>query len=127
MALDPHARVLHLELVQHVEEPLLVALLLRLDRDRMHRRREFERAQANVVLVVRVVQDGVEFHLVDLRDGADVAGHERIDLHVFLALELEEVPDLEGALAVADEELRVLADRALVHAEHSDLADVRDP
>jgi hypothetical protein len=46
-------------------------------------------------------------------------------LDVLLALELVDVAGLERLLAVADEELRVLGDRALVHAEHGDLADVR--
>src|SRR5258708_1947950 len=56
VALDPQARILDLELVEHLEEALLVALLLGLDSDRVHRRREIERAQPYVVLVVRIVQ-----------------------------------------------------------------------
>jgi hypothetical protein len=51
-----------------------------------------------VVLVVRIVQHGVELDLVDLRHRADVAGHERIDLDVFLALQLVEVAALNGFL-----------------------------
>ena len=42
-----------------------------------------------------------------------------------LALQHEQVADLERLAAVADEELRVLGDRALVHAEDAELADER--
>ena len=51
VALDPQAWILHLQLVQHFEEPLLVALLLRLDRDGVHRRRELKGPQADVIFV----------------------------------------------------------------------------
>ena len=125
VALDPQAGILDLQLVQHLEEALLVALLLRLHRDGVHRRREVQRAQADVVLVVRVVQHGVELDLVDLRDGAQVAREELVHLHVVLALDRIEVAHLERALAVADVELGVLRDGALVHAEEGHLAHVR--
>ena len=81
--------------------------------------RELQRAQVDVVLVVRIVQHGVELDLLDLGHRADVAGDQRVGLDVFLALELVEVADLERPLAVADEELRVLRDRALVDAEYA--------
>ena len=62
-------------------------------------------------------------HFLDLRDRGDVAGDRLLDLDVVLALELEQVADLERLLAVVDEQLRVLAHRALVDAEHAELAD----
>ena len=78
-----------------------------------------------MILVVRVVQHGVEVQLVDLRHGADVAGHGLRDLDVLLALQLEQVRDLDGLAGVADEQLRAGLHRALVHAEDAELADER--
>ena len=52
-------------------------------------------------------------------------GTARSTLDVLAALQHEEMPDLERLSAVADEELRVLGDRALVHAEDAELADER--
>ena len=52
-------------------------------------------------------------------------GHRAVDLDVLAALQHEQVPDLERLAAVADEELRVARDRALVDAEHAELADER--
>jgi hypothetical protein len=45
------------------------------------------------------------------------------DLHVVLALELEQMAHLERLLAIVDEQLRVLLHRALVDAEDAELAD----
>ena len=77
----------------------------------------------DLVLVVAVVQHRVEVQVVDLGDRGDVAGNRLRDLDVVLALELEQVPDLERLLAVVDEQLRVLLHRALVDAEDAELAD----
>ncbi len=77
-----------------------------------------------MVLVVRVVQHGIEVDLLDLGDGADVPRHQRVDLDVVLALQLVEMGDLERPLAFADEKLAVLFQRALMHAEDPDLAHV---
>ena len=125
IVLDDERRVLGDHLVQHVGDPLLVAAPLRRDREAVHRHRELERPQVDVVLVVRVVQHAVEVDLVDLRDGRDVARHRAVDLDVLAALQHEQVPDLERLAAVADEELRVARHRALVHAEDAELADER--
>src|SRR5207247_347904 len=114
VALELEARVLHLELVEHFEEALLVALLLGLDRDAVHGNGKFERTQVDMVLVVRIVQHAVELDLLDLGHRADVPRNERVGLDVVLALYRKQVPDLEGAPAVADEELRVRSDRSLV-------------
>ncbi len=48
-----------------------------------------------------------------------------IDLDVILAFQLEQMSDLERFLAVVDEKLRVLLHRALIDAEHAQLADER--
>jgi hypothetical protein len=53
------------------------------------------------------VQHRVEVDFVDLGHAGDVAGNRVLDLDVVLALELEQVPDLERLLAVVDEQLRV--------------------
>ena len=123
--LDAHARVLGHQAMQRLGELLLVAALLGADREPEHRRRERDRLQVEVVLVVRVVQHGVEVDLVDLRDRADVAGDRLRDLDVLLALQLEQVRDLDRLARVADEELRAGLHRALVDAEDAELADER--
>ncbi len=111
--------------VQHFGDALLVATALGRDRHPAHRGRELERTHVDLVLVVRVVQHAVEIDLVDLGDGGDVARNSSGNLDGLATLQHEQVPDLEGLAAVADEKLRVLGDRALVHAEDSELADVR--
>jgi hypothetical protein len=63
------------------------------------------------------VQYAVELDFVDLGDGAQVARYQRFDLDVVLALQAIDVADLERTLAIADEELRILPDRSLMHAE----------
>ena len=64
-------------------------------------------------------------NLVDLRHGADVARHGLGDLDVLLALQLEEVRELDRLARVADEQLCAGPHRALVHAEDAELADER--
>ena len=121
--LDAHAGILGRELVQGLGELVLVAAPLGLDGDAEHRRRVSHGLQVEVVLVVGVVQHRVEMQLVELGDGADVARHGLRDLGVLLALHAEQVRDLHGLAAVADEQLGAGADRALVHAEQAELAD----
>ena len=75
--LDAHAGVLGGELVQRIGKALLVAAALRLDRDAEHGRRKRHRLQVILVLVVRVVQHGIQVQLVDLGDRADVARDRR--------------------------------------------------
>jgi hypothetical protein len=124
MALNDEGRIFHGQLAEDVEQALLVALLLRFDGEAGHRLGKLERHQMDVVLVVRIVQHAIELDFIDLGDGADVARQQFVDLDGVLALQLVEVGDLERALAVADEELRVLPHRALMHAEDTDLAHV---
>src|SRR5690348_527308 len=108
MALDLEGRVFQRQFVEDIEETLLVALLLGLHRQTGHRAREFEWNEMDAVLVVRVVQRAVELNFLDFGDGTDIARHQFVDLDRILALELEQVTDLEGTLTVADEELAVL-------------------
>src|SRR3546814_11454130 len=72
-----------------------------------------------------VVEHGIEMQVVDLGHRGDVAGDRLLDLDVVLALQLEQVRDLERLAAVADEQLRILAHRALVDAEHPQLPEER--
>ena len=112
--LDAEARIFLAQLAQRSRQLLLLALVRGFDREAEHRHREIERLQVDLVLVVRIVQHGVEVDLVDLGHGGDVAGNRLIDLGVILALEPEQMADLERLLAVVDEELRVLLHRALI-------------
>ena len=79
----------------------------------------------DLVLVVRIVQHAVELDLVDFRDRRDVARHGAIDLDLLATLQHQQVADLERLAPVADEQLRVAGDRALVYAKDAQLADER--
>ena len=122
--LDPQARVFVDQLGQDLPHALLVAVPLRADRQAVHRHGEVQRLEVDVVVFGGVVQHGVEVDLVDLGHRDDVARHGAGHLDVLLALQHEQVPHLEGLAAVADVELAVLGDRALVDAEDAHAADV---
>ncbi len=122
---DAEARVFLGEPPERRAEFLFLALVRRLDREAEHRQRKIDWFQADLVLVVRIVQDRVEMDLLDLRNRGDIAGDCLFDLEVFLALELEQMADLECLFAVVDEQLGVLAHGALVDAEDRQLADER--
>jgi hypothetical protein len=70
------------------------------------------------------VQHRVAGQLVDARHRAQVAGHRELGLDRVLALHAQQVGDLEGLAAVADVELRVGRDLALMHPEQAELAAV---
>ena len=91
--LELQARVLVDQLGQDLPHPLLVAVALRRDREAVHRLRERQRREVDVVVLGGVVEDGVEADLVDLGDGDDVARQRPCDLDVVLALQHEEVAD----------------------------------
>ena len=85
--LQPQAGVFADQLLQDVVQPLLVAAPLGLDRQAVHRHREVQRLQVDVVVLGRVVQHGVEMQLLDLGDGAQVARVGARHLDEFLALQ----------------------------------------
>ena len=122
--LDLQARVFVDELLQDLPHALLVAAALGLDGQAMHRHRKLQRLQVQVIVLGGVVQHRIEVHLVDLGHRADVARHAALNLDVLLALQLEQVAHLERLAPVADVELAVLGDGALVDAEDAHLADV---
>jgi hypothetical protein len=95
--------------VQDLEQPLLVGLAPRMHGQAVHRQRELEWLQMNMVFVMRVVQYAVELDFLDLGDGTQVARYQRFDLDIILALQAIDVADLERTLAIADEELRILS------------------
>ena len=125
VVLDAEARIFFAESLQRRCELLLLALVRGLDRKAKHRHGKIEWFQVNLILVVRIVQHRVEMDFIDLRDGRDVARNRLFDFGVILAAQLEEMADLERLLAVVDEKLRVLLHRALIDAEHAELADER--
>ncbi len=122
--LQPQARVLVDQLAEDFPHALLVAMPLGLDREAVHRHRKIQRRKVHVIVLGRVVQHGVEMDLVDLGHRRDVARQHARHLHVVLALQHEQVAHLEGLAAVADVELAVARERALVHAEDAHLADI---
>ena len=121
--LELQAGILVDELGQDLPHALLVAVALGLDRQAVHGLGKRHRREVDVIVLGGVVEDGVEADLVDLGDGDDVARQRLRDLDVVLALEHEEVGDLERLPAVADVEQALLRDRALVDAEHAEPAD----
>ena len=123
MMLDAHARILRHQLVQAVREALFLATPFRFDGDAEHRRRERDRLEVKLILIVRVVEHRVEMQLVDLRDGADVARNAGRDFGVLLAQQAKQVRDLEGLARIADEQLAAVAHGALVNPEQAELAD----
>ena len=78
-----------------------------------------------MVLVVRIVEHAVEFDVVDLGHRCDIARKRTVDLDLFTTLDHEQMRNLEGFAAIADEQLGVLGHRALMHAKYSQLADER--
>jgi hypothetical protein len=87
--LELQARVLVDELGQDLPHPLLVAVALGLDRQAVHRLRERQRREVDVVVLGGVVQHRVEADLVDLGDRGDVAGQRLLHLDVLLALSMK--------------------------------------
>ena len=78
-----------------------------------------------VGVVDRVVQDVIELDLVDLGDGADVAGESLLHFGLRFSAQHVEVPRLDWLAALADIKLHVRSEPPLVHAEDGDAADVR--
>ncbi len=125
VVVDLQRRVFEHQLVQGFRDALLVAAALGLDRQAEHRHREFQRPHVDVVFVVRVVQHAIELDLLDLGDGGDVTGHGFGHFLQILALQQEQVADLERLLALADVEIGVLGDAPLMDAKHAELSHER--
>ena len=70
--------------------------------------------------VLRVEQQVARHRLLQLRDGADVAGPEPVGVNVILALELEQRAHALLAVAARVDERRVARDGAVEHAEDVD-------
>ena len=121
---DLEAGVFFHQAGERLGELLLVRRLARHQREAEHRLRPGRGGEVVVVLVVRVVQHRVAGQFVDARHRAKVAGHRERGLDRVLALHAQQVGDLEGLAAVADVELRVGRDLALMHAEQAELAAV---
>ena len=123
--LDVDAGILGHQLVERLGQPLLLAAPLRLDRHAEHRRRELDGLEVEMILLVRVVQHGIEVQLVELRHRTDVARHGLGNLDGVLALQPVEVRELDRLARIADEQLGAGSHGALVHAEDAELADER--
>ena len=91
----------------------------------MHRHRELQRLQVDMVVLGGVVQHRVEVQFLDLADRAQVPRQGARHFRELLALQHEQVADLERPPSVADEQLAVARDHSLVYAQDAHLADVR--
>lgn len=94
-------------------------------REPVHGRGESQRLKMHAVQRVIVVQHVVGVDFFDLGDGADVAGDDLVGFLVILPLQVKDVAEFHGLFVVADEDLRVAAAPALVHAEQREFADKR--
>ncbi len=125
VALQAHRGILGGQPGQRFRELLLVPLPPWRQRQPVHRRRQHAGLQVDVVFVVRVVQHGVEVEFVDACDRADLAGLQAGRFDQFLAVDPVQMRYPDRPAGVADEQLHVLAHRALEHAEGADPAHVR--
>jgi hypothetical protein len=99
VAVDVEGRVLLAQPPHRGRRLLLVALRLRFVRERHHRRRQVERGDREVMLAV--AEDVAGARLLQLRDGADVAG-----------------PQLGDRLQIFSQRLTDLADSLLLAPAH---------
>ena len=72
-----------------------------------------------------IVQQRVKADLVDFCYAANITGHAPFDFLVLLALQFQQVPDLERFAPVTDIQLAVPGHRPLVYPEYPQLADKR--
>ena len=86
---------------------LLVAARFGRDRQAVHRRGERQRLEVHAVERVIVVQHVVGVDVLDLGHRADVAGDDLVGFLVLLALQMEDVAELDRLFVVADEDLRL--------------------
>ena len=122
--LDDEAGILLGQLVQRGGQLLLLALVRGFDRQAEHRLGESPVAARWIWSSSWLsCSTASKCSSSTLATAAMSPGIGLVDLDVVLALELEQVADLERLLAVVDEQLRVLLHRALVDAEDAELAD----
>ncbi len=118
IAVQVDRRVLLLKAAQRCEHLVLVALALRLDRERHHRRRELDARHLDRLVTRRQPVTGAR--LLELGDGADVAWPEVGDVAVLAAFEGQQLPDPLLGVRAGVQHLRVVPDHALVDAEQVD-------
>ncbi|CAG9274992.1 hypothetical protein PUN4_940040 [Paraburkholderia unamae] len=123
--IDLQARVFGSELLQHFPHALFVAGARRFDGEAVNRIRKLGRREVDVAVLGGVVQHGVEGDVVGLGHRADIARPGALHLHMLLALQHEQMRDLERLPRVADIKLAVARDGALMNAKHGHLADIR--
>ena len=122
---DDHRRVFGLHLLEHFAHAAFIAAAGGLDGKAVHGFRECDRTHVNASEFRVAVNDRAVTQFVDLGDGADVTRAERVGFSRILALQNERMRSLDALLAVVDVDDGVLLHRALMHAEDTDLADVR--
>lgn len=63
-----------------------------------------QRPDVDLILIVGIVQHHVAVDIVDFGHCVDIARNTGGDFRVFLAMDLEQVADLEGLAAITDEQ-----------------------
>ena len=110
--------VLLLEAAQGGEHLVLVTLALGLDRERHHRRRQFDAGHLDRLVAGRQPVSGSG--LLQLGDRADVAWSELRGMGGVAALEGHELAEALLAVGAGVQDLRVMLEHSLVDAEHVD-------
>ena len=123
LVLHAQRGVLSRHAMQHVGNFLFVAVARGFQSKAKDRLREVQRLEMNVIVFLRIVQNGVEVDVIDLGDSDDVSRHGGIHFHVILALQPVQVRHLERLAGIADKQLRIRRHRSLMHAEYAELAD----
>ena len=123
VGLDAEGRVLAHQLRQADAELFLVALGLRLDRERDDRLREVHRLEDDRLLLVAQRVAGAD--LLQADGGGDVAGVDLLDFLTLVGVHLQEAADALGALLGRVVDRRTRRQHARVDADEGELADER--
>ena len=118
-------RVLLADASEDLGDLVFVAASLGHDGEAVQRRRIWQRLVVHVVEGMIVVQHIAQVQLLDLGDRSEVTRNDFGHGLALFALELEEVPEPNGLLAISDEELVARLHGALVNPTQAQFAEVR--
>lgn len=123
IVLQGQAGIFLQQLVDGIGQFLFVAARRRADGQSEQRDGEAQRARLDLILVVGIVQHHAAMDFVHLGHGADISRNAGGHFRMFLAVHVEQMADLKGFAAVADVQLAVFIEGALMDPENAELAD----
>ena len=118
VAMQIDRRVLLVEAPERGEHLLLFTLVARLDGERHDRRGKLDRRHLQRLVAFGEPVPGAG--LLELGDGADIAGAELLDVRGLVAVETDQLTDPLLDVRAGVQQMRVVADNALVDAEQVD-------